>query len=258
MVAGCHLPHYGEAIHTGLMSGVLSVVLACRWQRQSAQPQTETELSGMTNFSEINESVVQGNGDKVLELIKVALDSNVPAKEILDKGLIPGIMKVGNLFETGEYFLPELLVSGEAMSGAVELLEPILSKANIPPAGKYLIGTVQGDVHDIGKNIVVMMLKGNGWDVTDMGVDVSPEEFRSAVEKGDFQILGLSSLLSTTMSSTVKIINALKAAGLREKVKVMVGGAPVTQEWADKIGADGYAPDAPSAVRIARVLIGKS
>lgn len=217
----------------------------------------EGELRGLINFSEINESVVQGNSDKVLELIKVALESNVPAKEILDKGLIPGIAKVGNLFEAGEYFLPELLVSGEAMSGALELLEPILNKANIPPAGKYLIGTAQGDVHNIGKNIVVMMLKGNGWDVTDMGVDVSPEEFCSVVEKGDFQILGLSSLLTMTMPSTENTINALKAAGLREKVKVMVGGAPVTQEWADKIGADGYAPDASSAVRIARVLIGK-
>ncbi len=211
----------------------------------------------MTNFSEIKESVVQGNTDKVLELTKVALDSNVPAKEILDKGLIPGIVKVGNLFETGEYFLPELLVSGEAMSGAVELLGPILNKANIPPVGKYLIGTVQGDVHDIGKSIVAMMFKGSGWDVTDMGIDVSPEEFCSAVEKGNFQILGLSSLLTTTMPSTVKTINALKAAGLRNKVKIMVGGVTTTQEWANKIGADGYAPDAPSAVRIASALIGK-
>jgi len=212
----------------------------------------------MTNFSEIKESVVQGNTDKVLELTKVALDSNVPAKEILDKGLIPGITKVGDLFSTGEYFLPELLVSGEAMSGAVELLEPILSKANIPPVGKYLIGTVQGDIHDIGKSIVAMMFKGTGWDVTDMGTDVSPEEFCSAVEKGNFQILGLSSLLTTTMPSTVKTINALKAAGLRNKVRIMVGGAPTTQEWANKIEADGYAPDAPSAVRIARALIGES
>ncbi len=211
----------------------------------------------MTNFSEIKESVVQGNSDKVLELTKVALDSNVPAKEILDKGLIPGIVKVGDLFSTGEYFLPELLVSGEAMSGAVELLEPILNKANIPPVGKYLIGTVQGDVHDIGKSIVAMMFKGSGWDVTDMGIDVSPEEFCSVVEKGDFQILGLSSLLTMTMPSAVKTINALKAAGLRNKVKIMVGGVTTTQEWANKIGADGYAPDAPSAVRIARALIGK-
>jgi len=212
----------------------------------------------MVNLNEINKGVIEGNSDKVLELVKVALDNNVPAKEILDKGLIPGITKVGNLFETGEYFLPELLVSAEAMLGALELLEPILSQANVAPTGKYLIGTVQGDVHDIGKNIVVMMLKGSGWDVMDMGVDVSPEEFCSAMKENDFQILGLSALLTTTMPSAVKTISALKAAGLRDKVKIMVGGAPTTQEWASKIGADGYAPDAPSAVRVARALIEKS
>ncbi len=212
----------------------------------------------MVNLSEINKGIIEGDSDKVLELVKVALDANVPAKEILDKGLIPGITKVGNLFEAGEYFLPELLVSAEAMLGALELLEPILSKANVPPTGKYLTGTVQGDVHSIGKSIVVMMLKGNGWEVMDMGVDISPEEFCSAVEKNDCQILGLSSLLTTTMPSAAKTINALKAAGLRDKVKIMVGGAPTTQEWANKIGADGYAPDAPSAVRVARALIEKS
>ena len=212
----------------------------------------------MVNLSEINKGIIEGDSDKVLELVKVALDANVPAKEILDKGLIPGITKVGNLFEAGEYFLPELLVSAEAMLGALELLEPILSKANVPPTGKYLTGTVQGDVHSIGKSIVVMMLKGNGWEVMDMGVDISPEEFCSAVEKNDCQILGLSSLLTTTMPSAAKTINTLKAAGLRDKVKIMVGGAPTTQEWANKIGADGYAPDAPSAVRVARALIEKS
>lgn len=212
----------------------------------------------MVNLNEINKGVIEGNSDKVLELVKVALDNNVPAKEILDKGLIPGITKVGNLFETGEYFLPELLVSAEAMLGALEFLEPILSKTKVPPTGKYLIGTVQGDVHSIGKNIVVMMLKGSGWDVMDMGVDVSPEEFCSAMKENDFQILGLSALLTTTMPSAVKTISALKAAGLRDKVKIMVGGAPTTQEWASKIGADGYAPDAPSAVRVARALIEKS
>ena len=212
----------------------------------------------MVNLSEINKGIIEGDSDKVLELVKVALDANVPAKEILDKGLIPGITKVGNLFEAGEYFLPELLVAAEAMLGALELLESILSKANVPPTGKYLTGTVQGDVHSIGKSIVVMMLKGNGWEVMDMGVDISPEEFCSAVEKNDCQILGLSSLLTTTMPSAAKTINALKAAGLRDKVKIMVGGAPTTQEWANKIGADGYAPDAPSAVRVARALIEKS
>ena len=212
----------------------------------------------MVNLNEISKGIIEGDKDIVLQLTKVALDANVSAKEILDKGLIPGLKKVGDLFETGEYFLPELLVSGEAASAAVELLGPILSKGDAPPAGKYLIGTVQGDVHDIGKNIVIMMLKGNGWEVTDLGVDVSPEEFCSAVNKGDFDILGMSALLTMTMPNTSKTIDALKAAGLRDKVKIMVGGAPVTQEWADKIGADGYAPDASAAVKIAAALVGKS
>lgn len=212
----------------------------------------------MVNFNEIKNSVIEGHSEKVLELTKAAMDANVPPKEILDRAIIPGIRKVGDLFESGEYFLPEMLVSAEAMSGALEFLEPILSKANVPPTGKYLIGTVQGDVHEIGKNIVAMMLKGNGWNVTDMGIDVSPEMFCSAVEKGDSQILGLSALLTTTMPSIVKTINALKTAGVRDKVKIMVGGVSVTQEWANKIGADGYAPDASSAVRVAKVLIGKS
>ncbi|MBA7513029.1 Methionine synthase [subsurface metagenome] len=211
----------------------------------------------MFNLNEISKAIVEGNRDVVLELTRAALGANVPAKEILDNGLVPGLMEVGNLFEAGEYFLPELLVSGEAASGAVGLLEPVLSKADTPAAGKYLIGTVQGDVHDVGKNIVIMMLKGNGWQVTDLGVDVSPEEFCSAVGKGDFDILGMSSLLTTTMPDTVKTIETLKTAGLRDKVKIMVGGAPITQEWADKIGADGYAPDASAAVKVAMAIVGK-
>ncbi len=212
----------------------------------------------MVNLNKIRKSIIKGDSDTVSKLTKEALDANVPAKEILDKGLIPGIRKVGDLFSTGEYFLPELLVSGEAMSRALELLEPVLTKADIPPAGKCLIGTAQGDMHDIGKNIVIMMLKGNGWMVTDLGVDVSPEEFCLVVEKGDFDILGISSLLTMTMSAAAKTIDALKTAGLRDKVKVMVGGAPVTQEWADKIGADGYAADAPMAARVAATIVGKS
>ncbi len=178
--------------------------------------------------------------------------------EILDEGLISGIKEVGELFGRGEYFLPELLVSGEAMLGALELLEPLLSKGETPFVGKCLIGTVQGDVHDIGKNIVIMMLKGNGWEVTDLGVDVSLEDFCSAVDKGDFQVLGMSALLTMTMSAAAKTIEALKAAGLRDKVKIMVGGAPTTQEWANEIGADAYAPDAPTAAKVAAVLVGKS
>ena len=134
----------------------------------------------------------------------------------------------------------------------------MLGKEDAPSRGKYLIGTVQGDVHDLGKNIVIMMLKGNGWEVTDLGVDVSPEEFCSAVDKGDFQILGMSSLLTMTMPNAARTIEALKAAGLRDKVKIMVGGAPTTPEWADKIGADAHAKDGPATAIVAANLIGKS
>ena len=212
----------------------------------------------MVDLSELSKSVVEGDTARTANLAKANLNAGVPAKEILEKGLIPGIKAVGELYTKGEYFLPELLMSGEAMKAALEALRPILSRAGIPPAGKYLIGTVQGDVHNIGKNIVVMMLEGNGWEVTDLDVDVSPEEFCSAVEKNDFQILGMSALLTATMLGFAETINALKAAGLRNKVKIMVGGAPVTQAFADEIGADGYAPDAAQAVIKAELLIGKS
>jgi len=212
----------------------------------------------MTVFSEINRGLIEGNGDVVVELIKKALDDNTPAKEILDKGIIPGLRQVGDLFEKGEYFLPELIVSGEAATKALDLLQPILEKSGTASKGKFAIGTVQGDIHDIGKNIVIMMLKGSGWEVTDLGVDVSPEDFCSAVAEGDFQILGLSSLLTMTMPTTVRTIKALKAAGLRSKVKIMVGGAPTTKQWADEIGADGWADEAPSAVGVAAALIRKS
>ena len=201
---------------------------------------------------------MEGDRDAAFELTKIALAANVPAYEILDKSLIPGLQKVGDLFGKGEYFLPELIVSGDAVSKTLELLEPILSKEGTPSMGKFLIGTVQGDVHDLGKNIVVMMLKGNGWKVTDLGVDVSPEDFCSAVDEGDFQILGLSSLLTMTMPNTASTIEVLKAAGLRDKVKIMVGGAPVTPDWADKIGADAYAKDGPTAAKVAAALVGKS
>ena len=212
----------------------------------------------MTVLSEINRGLIEGNEDVVVELVEKALNNNIPAKGILDKGIIPGLRQVGDLFEKGEYFLPELIVSGEAATKALELLQPILEKSGTISKGKFAIGTVQGDVHNIGKNIVIMMLKGSGWEVADLGVDVSPEGFCSAVAKGDFQILGLSSLLTMSMPSTVRTIDALKAAGLRSKVKIMVGGAPTTQQWADEIGADGWADAAPDAVEVAAALIRKS
>lgn len=212
----------------------------------------------MVNLAELSKAVIDGDSDAAFELARRALTSGVPANEILDKGLIPGLRQVGDLFEKGEYFLPELIVSGDAVAQALELLGPMLGKEGTPSKGKYLIGTVQGDVHDLGKNIVIMMLKGNGWEVTDLGVDVSPEEFCSAVDKGDFQILGMSSLLTMTMPNAARTIEALKAAGLRDKVKIMVGGAPTTPEWADKIGADAHAKDGPTTAKVAANLIGES
>jgi len=211
----------------------------------------------MVSFNEISKSIIDGNAAKAKELTKAALAANVPAKDILGTGLIPGIREVGKLFSSGLYFLPELLVSGKAMSTAMEILGPELSKSEVPPTGKYAIGTVRGDVHDIGKNIVIMMLKGNGWEVTDLGVDVPPEDFCSAVKEGDYQILGMSALLTTTMPTAVDTIEALKTARLRDKVKIMVGGAPTSKAWADKIGADGYASDAAEAVIVAEALVVK-
>lgn len=212
----------------------------------------------MVNLDGLGRAVIEGDTEAAFELTKKALEANVPASEILDKGLIPGLREVGDLFEKGEYFLPELIVSGDAVAQALELLAPVLSKEDAPHIGKFLIGTVQGDVHDLGKNIVIMMLKGNGWEVTDLGVDISPEEFCAAIDKGDFQVLGMSSLLTMTMPNAVKTIEALKAAGLRDKVKVMVGGAPTTPEWADKIGADAHAKDGPTTAKVAATLVGKS
>ncbi len=209
----------------------------------------------MVNLNELNKAVVEGDSRAVLELTRTALGAKVPAKKILDEGLIPGIQKVGNLFAAGEYFLPELLVSGKAMSGALEILEPELTKADVPPKGKFLIGTVQGDIHTVGKDIVAMMLRGNGWEVTDLGVGLPPEAFCSEVEKGNYDLLGLSALLTMTMPAAAETIEALKKAGLRDKIKVMVGGAPTTQKWADEIGADGYGSNASEAVEVAATLV---
>ena len=211
----------------------------------------------MINLEDLSRAVIQGDSDASLLLTQKALDENIPANQILEKGLIPGLQQIGDLFESGESFLPELIVSGDAVSKALELLDPILGREGASFMGKYLIGTVKGDIHDLGKNIVIMMLKGNGWKVTDLGVDVSPDDFCAAVEKENYQVIGLSSLLTMTMPNVAKVIEALKKAGLREKVKVMVGGAPTTAEWAEKIGADAHAKDGPGAARVAAGLIGK-
>lgn len=211
----------------------------------------------MVDFAQLAQAVIRGDNDAAYALTEKALAENVPARQILERGLVPGLQQVGDLFESGEYFLPELIVSGDAVSKALTLLEPILGQAETPFMGKYLIGTVKGDIHDLGKNIVIMMLKGNGWEVTDLGVDIAPEAFCAAVKEGDYQILGLSCLLTMTMSQAEKTIEMITSAGLRDRIKVMVGGAPTTPEWARRIGADVHAKDGPTAAKAAAALIGK-
>ena len=205
----------------------------------------------MFDISEITSSLVAMDIERTGELTRSALDAGTPAGDILEKGLIPGMQTVGDQFENGEIFLPELLMAGEAMKAALTQLKPLLTSqpGGRSFTGKAAIGTVQGDIHDIGKNIVIMMLEGNGWEVTDLGVDVSPEAFCTAVSENDFQILGLSALLTMTMPNQARTIEALKAAGLRDKVKVAIGGAVCSQGFADQIGADCYASDAADAAR---------
>ncbi len=212
----------------------------------------------MADLNGIRRSIIDGDAEGVMEITRAALDEGATASELLDHALVPAMQEVGTLFEEGQYYLPELLASGQAMTSVLELIEPLLSGGDTPRIGKFLLGTVKDDVHDIGKNIVGMMLRGYGWEVTDLGVDVSTDEFVEAVRQGNYDILGLSALLTMTQSSVVQVLAALEAEGLRPKIKVMVGGAPVTSEWADKIGADGYAADGPEAARVAAGLLKKS
>jgi len=206
----------------------------------------------MADLQALAEAVIGGN-EKAVELTKAALDEGVAAEKVLEEGLIAGMNTVGKRFKEGEFYIPEVLIAARAMKMAMEILEPKLAEAGVEPLGKALIGTVKGDLHDIGKNLVMMMLKGAGFEVTDAGTDVSAEDFVAEVKESGAQIVGLSALLTTTMSAMEKTIQTLKDAGVN--VKVMVGGAPVTQNFADKIGADGYAPDAASAVDLAKSLI---
>jgi 5-methyltetrahydrofolate--homocysteine methyltransferase len=207
-------------------------------------------------LEDLKSAVIEGRRRDALELTKRAIGEGVPGKDIIEKGLIPGIRIVGELFSRGEYYLPELLVSGKSMQAALDVVEPLLAGAGEAfRVGNFLIGTVQGDIHDIGKNVVVMMLKGNGWNVTDLGVDVSPEAFCDAVRQGGYDVVGISTLLTVTMPAADQTIQALKEAGLRDSVRVMIGGAPVTREFAEKIGADECARDAWEAVEKARQLV---
>jgi 5-methyltetrahydrofolate--homocysteine methyltransferase len=209
----------------------------------------------MADMKALSEAVINGDQTKALEITKAAIGEGVSPADILNNGLVAGMNVIGERFKNNEVYIPEVLIAAYAMKVAMTVLEPKLVEAGVQPLAKAMVGTVQGDLHDIGKNLVVMMLKGAGFDVVDLGVDVSAQDFVEKAKETKAKIVGLSALLTTTMPSMQKTIKALKDAGLA--VKTMIGGAPVTQGYADRIGADGYAPDAASAVDLAKSLIGK-
>ncbi len=206
------------------------------------------------DINDIYQNIVTGQFPEVEAGVKVAIDEGINPEEILNDALIAAMDEVGRRYEEGDLFVPEMLMAAHAMQGGLQILKPYLIKADIRAAGKIAIGTVKGDLHDIGKNLVAMMLEGAGFEVINLGVDVPPEAFIKAVENGA-QIIGMSALLTTTMSNMEVTIHAMQAANLRDKVKVIIGGAPVTQEYAIKIGADGFAADAANATRLARQLM---
>ena len=207
-------------------------------------------------MEKLNRAVAEGEPEGALALTKEAVQRGISAKAILQDGLMPGIRGAGELFSKGEYYLPELLLAGKAMQSAMEEIGPALGEVKKDfQIGNFLIGTVKGDIHDIGKNIVIMMLKANGWEVTDLGVDVSPEKVCAAIKEGKYDVFGMSTLLTVTMPGARDTIEAIKKAGLRDKIIIMIGGAPVTQEFADLIGADGFGKDAFEGVTKAFELL---
>lgn len=208
------------------------------------------------DLQQIYERVVAGDTPGVKELVEQAVDEGVPPSGIISGYLIPAMTEVGARFERQEFYVPEMLIAARAMQTGLGILKPLLVEGELETAGQVVMGTVKGDLHDIGKNLVSMMLEGAGFEVTDLGVDVAPERFVDAVREQKPGLVGMSALLTTTMPAMASTSKALVEAGLRDKVKVLVGGAPLTQTYADQIGADGYAPDAGSAVRKARELLG--
>ena len=207
----------------------------------------------MADLKSLADAIIKGDQNAAVEITKAALEEGTSAESVLNDGLIAGMDVIGGRFKKNEVYIPEVLIAARAMKIAMEVLEPELVKAGVKPRGKFLIGTVQGDLHDIGKNLVAMMLKGAGFEVVDLGVDIGPEKFVEQAKATEAQVVGMSALLTTTMPSIEKTLKALKEAGV--SAKVMIGGAPVTQGYADKIGADGYSPDAASAVDLAKSMV---
>jgi 5-methyltetrahydrofolate--homocysteine methyltransferase len=207
------------------------------------------------NLDSIYYAVFDGNAPTAREETRKAIDAGVTAEAILYDACIPAMDEIGHQFEIGEKFVPEMLIAARAMDAAMELLRPLLVAEGVEQIGTVLAGTVQGDLHDIGKNLVTMMMEGAGFKIVDLGTDVAPEKFVEAVKTEQPDILAMSALLTTTTRSIIATIKALEEAGVRDQIKIMVGGAPITQEFADKAGADGFAPDAGSAARKAKELI---
>jgi 5-methyltetrahydrofolate--homocysteine methyltransferase len=209
----------------------------------------------MSDPAELYNAILTGNAKKAEEVTKAAIAANADPGELVQKYMIPAMDEVGRRFECNEYFVPELLIAARAMKTALELITPHLMASGAQPMGRVVIGTVQGDLHDIGKNLVASMLEGGGFQVIDLGVDVPAEKFVEAAKEKDGTILALSALLTTTMTMMKTVIDALEKAGVRSKVKVMIGGAPITQQYANEIGADGFSDNASAAVAVARKLV---
>lgn len=211
----------------------------------------------MEDLKPLNEAIINGDAKTAKALTEQALSQGADPIKIVHDHMVPAMNEVGKRFDCNEYFVPELLLSARAMKSALELLRPILAERGAEPVGRVVIGTVKGDLHDIGKNLVAAMLEGGGFEVIDLGVNVPPEKFIATVKEKNANIIAMSALLTTTMPAMKSTIDALKEAGLRDQVKVLIGGAPITQKYADEIGADGYSENAPGAVGLAKEKTGK-
>jgi len=212
-------------------------------------------INNMEILVNISESLQKGKAKDVVELVKQAIGEGIPASKILDEGLLDGMGKIGVRFKNNEVFVPEVLIAARALNQGTELLKQKLLEEGVQPIGRAIICTVKGDLHDIGKNLVKMMLEGAGFEVMDLGIDISEDKIVEAVREHKPQVLLLSALLTTTMNEQQVVIDALKVAGLRDSVKIMVGGAPISQSFSDQIGADAYSPDAASAAEVARTFV---
>jgi len=209
----------------------------------------------MQLLQDLANSIINGKMAETEKLVHQAIDSKVHVKDILNQGLIAGMDVVGKKFKNNEFYVPEVLIAARAMKAGMKILKPLLAESGVEPIAKLALGTVKGDLHDIGKNLVAMMLEGAGFEIIDLGVDVTPEKFSAAVKENNAKVIGMSALLTTTMLNMKTTIEYLKTSGVRDSVKVVIGGAPVTQSYSDEIGADGYAADAATAVSVVKNLL---